>query len=79
MVDFLTNIFEFVAFTVILKYIIGHWLAGEIIKYSKQLFGKSERHTAIMAHYQNHAQGLGHESRSVTDCKQDRCTVFSMA
>ncbi len=79
MLDFLTNIFEFVVFTVVLKYIVGHWMANEIIKYSKKVFAQSDRHVAIMSHYQNHAQGLGHNSRSVTDCNQDRCTVFSMA
>lgn len=76
MAEFLSNIFEFLVFTVIVKIIVGHWLAKMIIKYSKSWFATTERKWAIWEHYQHRARYDGHKSDSVLDCTQGSCVLF---
>lgn len=74
--EFLTELINFVVFTVIVKIIIGHWMAQQITKYSKSWFATTERKWAIWEHYQHRARGEGHNFDSVLDCTQDSCVVF---
>lgn len=74
--DLFRSAFEFIVFTVIIKIIVGRWLAEQIMKYSQRWFAQTERNWAIWTHYQNRALGNGHPAHSVLDCGQDKCAVF---
>lgn len=76
MIEILGNLAEFIIFTVIIKMIVGHWMARQIVKYSKVWFATTERKWAIWEHYQHQARGNGHRPKSVLDCTQDSCVVF---
>jgi hypothetical protein len=77
MLDFLKSLFDFVVLTVVVKIIIGHWVAERITEYSKKLFHSSERNFAIWLHYQQQAEGRGHFAQSVLHCNEDKCSIFS--
>lgn len=74
--DFIKSLFEFVVFTVIVKIIVGHWLAEQIMKYSKRWFATTERNMAIWTHYQLRAAEAGHAARNVLNCVEGNCSVF---
>lgn len=72
MIDFIKSVFDFVVLTVVVKIIIGHWLAERIMEYSRKLFSSSERNMAIWLHYQQN-----HLASSVLHCADDKCAIFS--
>lgn len=74
--DFIKNAIEFVIGTVIVKMIIGHWMANQIMRYSKKWFMATERHMAIWSHYQLRAAGQGHGHANILNCEQDSCAVL---
>lgn len=79
MIEFLRNVAEFLIFTVVIKMIIGHWLAERIMNLAKFYFNNpehNERYRAIWDHFQAKALGNGHNSGDVLDCKQGKCAVF---
>lgn len=76
MIHFLHSAFEFLVFTVIVKMIVGGWIAKQILKYTKDWLAKNERYWAIFLHYQHQAAGAGHTAGSVLHCTQEKCVIF---
>lgn len=69
---------------VLIRGILGNKISQELqdrgvlnalkLKFSKwELLG---RKAAIIQHYRYQARGVGHNSHSVLDCHQGRCTIF---
>lgn len=79
MLDFLGNAVEFLIFTVVLKMIIGHWMAERIMNFAKLYFNNpehNERYRVIWDHYQHKALGDGHGASDVLECADGKCTVL---
>jgi hypothetical protein len=77
MLDLLKNLFDFILLTVVVKIIIGHWLAERILDYSSKLFQSSERNLAIWTHYHEQASQKGHFASSVLVCPEEKCSIFN--
>jgi hypothetical protein len=76
MLDFLKSVADFILLTVVVKIIIGHWVAERIMLLSQKIFGKTERNMAIWLHYKAQAAGHGHFAQSVLSCGEDKCGIF---
>lgn len=72
----ITDFLEFLLFTVLVKAIIVHWLADQIIKILKLLFIRTNRDIAIWLHYYNRALNKGHKHINSHTCSQDNCTLI---
>lgn len=70
-------IFDFLVFTVIVKMIIGHWVAQRLVAAAKTWFDSTDRRRAIWLHYQARAAGNGHDNNNVLTCGQEHCQIFS--
>lgn len=77
MIDHAKVLFDFLIFTVIVKMIIGHWIASRLVDAAKAWFGSNDRKQAIWLHYQAKAAGKGHNNTNVLTCGQEHCQIFS--
>jgi hypothetical protein len=60
---------------VIINYIIGHWIAKQLVKLFKRYARSTPRTDAILHHYLARANKQGHQPEDVLDCNQERCAV----
>jgi len=73
---YLKSLFDFIFLSVIVKIIIGHWLAERIEDWGRNFVSKNERYLAIFNHYQLNAAGAGHAAKDVLNCVEGRCAIF---
>lgn len=74
--NLLQNLFDFFIVYVLLRVIVGHWLAGKIEKSVGVLFSNTVRKQAIWEHYQARVLNQGHDNDNVLTCGQEKCAVF---
>lgn len=76
MSEALKTAIDFVIFTVLVKYVIGRWLAEWFVKIFKKVFVKSQRETAIWLHYRNRALHKGHRHKTPLECEDGGCVLI---
>lgn len=77
MLEHARMLLDFLVFTVIVKMIVGHWIADQLVHLAKKWFETTDRKQAIWLHYQAQAMGNGHTNDDVLNCGQDHCQIFS--
>lgn len=77
MIEYVRSVLDFLVFTIVIKMIIGHWIADRIVDASKAWFATTDRKQAIWLHYQARATGNGHNNDDVLTCGQEHCQVFA--
>lgn len=70
------EVVKFLVFGVGIGYIGRKIVADYMIKEGRKFLIKTERDSAIVAHYMKQAKGAGHETASPVDCGQEKCQVF---
>lgn len=69
-------IFDFVVMGVIVKIIVGHWLADRILEYGNRFYKSANRNIrskAIWDHFQLRAAGEGHQHSNILACREGQC------
>jgi uncharacterized membrane protein len=73
--DIIKFIVDFVFLGVVVKIIVGHWLAERIVKYGGEFLTKTERNAAIRLHFIEKLQGIKH-TQSISTCTEGKCRIF---
>lgn len=71
------TIFDFFVGYILIKVIIGHWVADQFVTLAKKWFATTDRKQAIWLHYQSKASGKSHQNDNVLTCGQEHCQIFS--
>jgi hypothetical protein len=76
--EILKFVFDFILLGVVLKIIVGHWLAEKIMEWSKKFFQDAERNErvrALWSHFYLQAQDSGHNT-NVVECTEGSCNLI---
>lgn len=76
--DVAKTVLEFIVFTVVVKAILAHWIAEQIIRLAKWAITLTPRQQSIWEHFQLQAQGKGHAHDDVTICGEGACAIFKL-
>ena len=70
------HISEWIFSAVILKYIIGKWIAERILNVVNKIIKKNDRYRIIFNHYIDQAKGIGHSAGHVLSCSDGTCSTL---
>lgn len=63
--------------TVIVKYIILHWVADQIQKWFKRIVIRTKQQAILWVHYREKAMGHGHKYKSPETCQDGVCRAYN--
>lgn len=75
--DWILKTLEFFFVTILLKYIVAHWVAERLTKLFKRLVIKTKEQAILWIHYRDRAMGHGHD-RDPDVCLDGSCQDINL-